>query len=256
MRITYLGHAGLRVDGADLRLLMDPWLSTTGAFQAAWYQFPANAHLDQPGLLDCDYVTVSHEHLAAHALGQRAPERRDDEQDHRDAEPADGGLDRAAVDAWVAQAREEPQDELAEELEDVSARDRTALAHDIAQPCVGGRGVDRRRAETPHEHEPRFDTRDAGVEARIGRVQVRERRVVDRERATGRKRYGVGQAERGARGRHRGLTERRHVRRACADQRLAGCVEALLVLRERCGVGARDVVSDEREREREDERAR
>jgi L-ascorbate metabolism protein UlaG (beta-lactamase superfamily)/nitrite reductase/ring-hydroxylating ferredoxin subunit len=63
IRITYLGHAGLRVDGADLRLLMDPWLSRTGAFQAAWYQFPANAHLDQPGLLDCDYVTVSHEHL-------------------------------------------------------------------------------------------------------------------------------------------------------------------------------------------------
>ena len=30
MRITYLGHAGLRVDGADLRLLMDPWLSEPG----------------------------------------------------------------------------------------------------------------------------------------------------------------------------------------------------------------------------------
>jgi nitrite reductase/ring-hydroxylating ferredoxin subunit len=63
VQITYLGHAGLRIDGADLRLLMDPWLSRTGAFQAAWYQFPANSHLDQPSLLDCDYVTVSHEHL-------------------------------------------------------------------------------------------------------------------------------------------------------------------------------------------------
>ena len=63
VQITYLGHAGLRIDGADLRLLMDPWLSRSGAFQAAWYQFPANAHLDQPSLLDCDYVTVSHEHL-------------------------------------------------------------------------------------------------------------------------------------------------------------------------------------------------
>ena len=52
VQITYLGHAGLRIDGADLRLLMDPWLSRTGAFQAAWYQFPANAHLDQPSLLD------------------------------------------------------------------------------------------------------------------------------------------------------------------------------------------------------------
>jgi len=63
MRISYLGHAGLRVDGVDLRLLMDPWLSRNGAFQAAWFQFPANTHLDQSSLLDCDYVTVSHEHL-------------------------------------------------------------------------------------------------------------------------------------------------------------------------------------------------
>ena len=63
VRITYLGHAGLRVDGADLGLLMDPWLSDRGAFQAAWHQFPANAHLDRSALLDCGYVTVSHEHL-------------------------------------------------------------------------------------------------------------------------------------------------------------------------------------------------
>jgi L-ascorbate metabolism protein UlaG (beta-lactamase superfamily)/nitrite reductase/ring-hydroxylating ferredoxin subunit len=63
MRISYLGHAGLRVDGADVRLLMDPWLSGRGAFQAAWFQFPANAHLDRAALLDCDYVTISHEHL-------------------------------------------------------------------------------------------------------------------------------------------------------------------------------------------------
>ena len=63
MRIKYLGHAGLRVDGADVRLLMDPWLSERGAFQASWYQFPANAHLDRSALLECDFVTVSHEHL-------------------------------------------------------------------------------------------------------------------------------------------------------------------------------------------------
>lgn len=63
MSIRYLGHAGLRVDGADVRLVMDPWLSEHGAFQASWYQFPANAHLDRSALLDCDYVTVSHEHL-------------------------------------------------------------------------------------------------------------------------------------------------------------------------------------------------
>jgi UDP-MurNAc hydroxylase len=63
VQITYLGHAGLRVEGADLRLLMDPWLSEQGAFQAAWHQFPANTHLDRAALLDCGYVTVSHEHL-------------------------------------------------------------------------------------------------------------------------------------------------------------------------------------------------
>lgn len=63
VQITYLGHAGLRIEGADLRLLMDPWLSERGAFQAAWFQFPANSHLDRAALLDCDYVTVSHEHL-------------------------------------------------------------------------------------------------------------------------------------------------------------------------------------------------
>jgi UDP-MurNAc hydroxylase len=63
IRITSIGHAGLRVDGVDLQLLMDPWLSGRGAFQAAWHQFPANAHLDRSALLDCGYVTVSHEHL-------------------------------------------------------------------------------------------------------------------------------------------------------------------------------------------------
>lgn len=78
MGITCLGHAGLRVDGADLRLLMDPWLSDRGAFQAAWFQFPANSHLDRTALLDCDYVTVSHEHLdhmdlsVLTALGKKA----------------------------------------------------------------------------------------------------------------------------------------------------------------------------------------
>ncbi|HEY2315219.1 MAG TPA: MBL fold metallo-hydrolase [Streptosporangiaceae bacterium] len=63
MRIRYLGHAGLRVDAADVRLVMDPWLSERGAFQASWYQYPANSHLDRAALLNCDYVTVSHEHL-------------------------------------------------------------------------------------------------------------------------------------------------------------------------------------------------
>ena len=54
MLITSLGHAGLRVDTSDLRLLMDPWLATTGAFQGAWHQFPSNAHLATPS---CSTVT-------------------------------------------------------------------------------------------------------------------------------------------------------------------------------------------------------
>ena len=77
MLITSLGHAGLRVDTSDLRLLMDPWLATTGAFQGAWHQFPSNAHLATPELLDCDWVTVSHEHLDHMDLSvlTRLPER-------------------------------------------------------------------------------------------------------------------------------------------------------------------------------------
>ncbi len=69
MRITSLGHAGLELETDDLRLLMDPWLTRRGAFQGAWHQFPSNAHLDTPARLDCDWVTVSHEHLDHMDLG-------------------------------------------------------------------------------------------------------------------------------------------------------------------------------------------
>src|SRR6266536_2023591 len=63
VEITSLGHAGLRLRTADLRMLMDPWLSRRGAFLGAWHQLPSNDHLDTPELLDADWVTVSHEHL-------------------------------------------------------------------------------------------------------------------------------------------------------------------------------------------------
>ena len=61
--VTSLGHAGLGLRGGGLGLLMDPWLSRRGAFLGAWHQLPSNQHLDTPGLLDVDWVTVSHEHL-------------------------------------------------------------------------------------------------------------------------------------------------------------------------------------------------
>ena len=62
MRITSIGHRPAR-RRRRCAAPDDPWLSSQGAFQAAWYQYPANAHLDRQALLDCDFVTVSHEHL-------------------------------------------------------------------------------------------------------------------------------------------------------------------------------------------------
>jgi L-ascorbate metabolism protein UlaG (beta-lactamase superfamily)/nitrite reductase/ring-hydroxylating ferredoxin subunit len=61
--ITSLGHAGLRIETPDLRLLADPWLSPGGAFLGSWFQLPDNSHLRTPQILDCDWVAVSHEHL-------------------------------------------------------------------------------------------------------------------------------------------------------------------------------------------------
>jgi UDP-MurNAc hydroxylase len=62
--VTSIGHAGLRVDAPDLTLLCDPWLSGGGAFLGSWFQFPDNSHLrGVPGLLDAEWVAVSHEHL-------------------------------------------------------------------------------------------------------------------------------------------------------------------------------------------------
>jgi L-ascorbate metabolism protein UlaG (beta-lactamase superfamily)/nitrite reductase/ring-hydroxylating ferredoxin subunit len=69
VEITSLGHAGLRLQTPDLRMLMDPWLSRRGAFLGAWHQLPSNDHLDTPELLDVDWVTVSHEHLDHMDLG-------------------------------------------------------------------------------------------------------------------------------------------------------------------------------------------
>jgi len=63
LQLTFLGHAGMRVDGVDLRMIMDCWLSERGAFQGSWHQFPSNGHLDQSQILDVDYATLSHEHL-------------------------------------------------------------------------------------------------------------------------------------------------------------------------------------------------
>jgi UDP-MurNAc hydroxylase len=68
MRITFLGHAGFLAETESAVLVADPWLSPTGAFDAAWFQFPRNHHLAalvQEKLADSSksrYLYISHEH--------------------------------------------------------------------------------------------------------------------------------------------------------------------------------------------------
>jgi L-ascorbate metabolism protein UlaG (beta-lactamase superfamily)/nitrite reductase/ring-hydroxylating ferredoxin subunit len=61
--VTYLGHAGLRIDAPGLTMLCDPWMSPGGAFLGSWFPFPDNSHLRRPDVLDADWVAISHEHL-------------------------------------------------------------------------------------------------------------------------------------------------------------------------------------------------
>jgi UDP-MurNAc hydroxylase len=64
MRTTALGHAGLKVQTASATVLVDPWFSPEGAFQASWFQFPDNSHLlEDPSLVEPNAVVISHEHL-------------------------------------------------------------------------------------------------------------------------------------------------------------------------------------------------
>jgi nitrite reductase/ring-hydroxylating ferredoxin subunit len=62
MEITALGHAGLRITGTATTGLIDPWLSTSGAFLGSWHQLPANDHLATDALLRPDWVAISHDH--------------------------------------------------------------------------------------------------------------------------------------------------------------------------------------------------
>ena len=68
MLITYLGHAGFYVETPESIIIMDPWLSKHGAFDAAWFQYPKNHHLanDVQKILSNSqkqkYIYLSHEH--------------------------------------------------------------------------------------------------------------------------------------------------------------------------------------------------
>jgi UDP-MurNAc hydroxylase len=60
VRITYLGHAGLRIDTAHGSILCDPW--TNPAYFDSWFVFPDNSGLDWDRLGRTDYLYVSHMH--------------------------------------------------------------------------------------------------------------------------------------------------------------------------------------------------
>jgi UDP-MurNAc hydroxylase len=63
VRITTLGHAGLKVESASTTLLIDPWVSPFGAFQSSWFQYPQNQHVVDTELFTPTAIVVSHEHL-------------------------------------------------------------------------------------------------------------------------------------------------------------------------------------------------
>jgi len=64
MKVTALGHAGLKLQTGNATLLMDPWFSPEGTFQASWFQFPDNSHLlESPELVAPTAIAISHEHL-------------------------------------------------------------------------------------------------------------------------------------------------------------------------------------------------
>src|ERR1700754_1269596 len=68
MKITYLGHAGFIAETDDVIVIMDPWLSPTGAFDSSWFQLPCNHHLSSlvyEKLRDPRrpiFLYISHEH--------------------------------------------------------------------------------------------------------------------------------------------------------------------------------------------------
>lgn len=63
MIVTALGHAGLKVQTSTATILLDPWFSPEGAFQASWFQYPDNSHLLKDALFRPTAIVISHEHL-------------------------------------------------------------------------------------------------------------------------------------------------------------------------------------------------
>ena len=66
--LTFLGHAAFMYETENEILLMDPWMSKSGAFDSSWYQFPNNHLLGddiRKKIESTDkevYIYISHEH--------------------------------------------------------------------------------------------------------------------------------------------------------------------------------------------------
>ncbi len=68
MKITFLGHAGFLIETSSCLIITDPWLTSSGAFDSTWYQFPKNHHLLQPtynilkNSQKIKFIFISHDH--------------------------------------------------------------------------------------------------------------------------------------------------------------------------------------------------
>lgn len=66
--IEFIGHAGFVFSTHKSVIVMDPWLSSHGAYDASWFQYPCNHHLADSLVERLEgenrkvYVYVSHEH--------------------------------------------------------------------------------------------------------------------------------------------------------------------------------------------------
>jgi UDP-MurNAc hydroxylase len=64
MKVTSIGHAGLKVETDNGYYLMDPWFSPYGNFQASWFQYPDNSDvLNDESIYKPKAIIISHEHL-------------------------------------------------------------------------------------------------------------------------------------------------------------------------------------------------
>ena len=63
MRVTALGHAGLKIEVDGAMLLCDPWFNSRALFRPPRFQYPENQALLTPELLRTTAVLISHEHM-------------------------------------------------------------------------------------------------------------------------------------------------------------------------------------------------